>query len=77
MVLVITVAAALFWFACAVVMARPAMRGLFRRREGLIRTVAGMLIAVIALPMLLNALGLLPGNVIPSLGIASLTAVKP
>ena len=77
MVLVITVAAALFWFACAVVMARPAMRGLFRRREGLIRTVAGMLIAVIALPMLLNALGLLPGNVIPSLRIASLTAVKP
>jgi threonine/homoserine/homoserine lactone efflux protein len=76
-VLVITAAAALFWFVCAVLMARPVMRGFVRKREGLIRTVAAMLIAVIALPMLLNALGLLPGGVIPSLGIASVGAVKP
>ncbi|MFN6254172.1 MAG: hypothetical protein ACK53N_10915 [Alphaproteobacteria bacterium] len=69
--------AALFWFACAVLMARPTMRVFVRKREGLIRTVAAMLIAVIALPMLLGALGLVPGNVVPNLGIASMATVKP
>lgn len=76
-VIVITSAAALFWFACAVLMARPTMRSLVRKREGLIRTVAAMLIAAIALPMLLGALGLMPGNVVPNLGIASTATVKP
>jgi formate hydrogenlyase subunit 3/multisubunit Na+/H+ antiporter MnhD subunit len=76
-VVIIVIAAALFWFACAVLMARPAMRGFVRKREGLIRTVAAMLIAVIALPMLLGALGLLPGNVIPNLSFASPAVVSP
>jgi threonine/homoserine/homoserine lactone efflux protein len=77
MVIVITAAAALFWFACAVLMARPTMRGFVRKREGLIRTVAATLIAVIALPMLLGALDLLPGNVIPNLSFASPAVVSP
>jgi threonine/homoserine/homoserine lactone efflux protein len=76
-IVIIVIAAALFWFACAVLMARPTMRGFVRKREGLIRTVAGMLIAVIALPMLLGALGLLPGNVIPNLSFASPAVVSP
>ena len=76
-VIIITAAAALFWFACAVLMARPTMRGFVRKREGLIRAVAAMLIAVIAFPMLLGALGLVPGNVVPNLGIASMATVKP
>ncbi|MCA3309087.1 MAG: LysE family transporter [Roseomonas sp.] len=76
-VVIIVIAAALFWFACAVLMARPTMRGFVRKREGLIRTVAAMLIAVIALPMLLGALGLLPGNVIPNLSFASPAVVSP
>lgn len=76
-VIIIVIAAALFWFACAVLMARPTMRGFVRKREGLIRTVAAMLIAVIALPMLLGALGLLPGNVIPNLSFASPAVVSP
>jgi hypothetical protein len=58
-------------------MARPTMRGFVRKREGLIRAVAAMLIAVIALPMLLGALGLMPGNLAPNLGIASIATVKP
>ena len=76
-IIIIVIAAALFWFACAVLMARPTMRGFVRKREGLIRAVAAMLIAVIALPMLLGALGLMPGNVVPNLGIASMATVKP
>jgi threonine/homoserine/homoserine lactone efflux protein len=76
-IIIIVIAAALFWFACAVLMARPTMRGFVRKREGRIRAVAAMLIAVIALPMLLGALGLMPGNVVPNLGIASMATVKP
>jgi threonine/homoserine/homoserine lactone efflux protein len=58
-------AAALFWLACAALMARPAMRGIVERREGIIRIVAAILIASIALPMLLGALGLKPRDAIP------------
>ncbi|MCA3603436.1 MAG: LysE family transporter [Methylobacterium sp.] len=76
-VLAVTGAAVLFWFGCAVLMARPAMRGFVRKREGQIRTVAATLIAVVALPMLLTALGVLPGSILPGLGLASLPAVKP
>jgi len=76
-IIIIVIAAALFWFACAVLMARPTMRGFVRKREGLIRAVAATLIAVIALPMLLGALGLMPSNVVPNLGIASIATVKP
>jgi threonine/homoserine/homoserine lactone efflux protein len=76
-VIIIVIAAALFWFACAVLMARPTMRGFVKKREGVIRTLAAALIAVIALPMLLGALGLLPGNVIPSLSFAGPAGVSP
>jgi threonine/homoserine/homoserine lactone efflux protein len=76
-VIIIVIAAALFWFACAVLMARPTMRGFVRKREGRIRAVAATLIAVIALPMLLGALGLMPSNVVPNLGSASPAVVSP
>jgi threonine/homoserine/homoserine lactone efflux protein len=69
----IAAAAALFWLACAALMARPAMRGIVERREGPIRIVAAVFIAAIALPMLLGALGLLPRGTLPRPGIAGAT----
>lgn len=66
-------AAALFWLACAALMARPAMRGIVERRERSIRIVAAILIAAIAVPMLLGALGLVPRGTLPRPGIAGAT----
>ncbi|MCA3303575.1 MAG: hypothetical protein INF98_15545, partial [Roseomonas sp.] len=69
-ILIITGAAALFWTLCAALMARPTMRRFVQRREGLIRGVAALLIAAIALPMLLGAFGLIPATALSSFSIA-------
>jgi threonine/homoserine/homoserine lactone efflux protein len=65
--------AALFWLACAALMARPSIRGVVERRERPIRIVAAILIASIALPMLLGALGVVPRAALPRPGLAGAT----